>query len=168
MKTGLTTFVLIFFTLAAQRLLGLPHAWPLATAVLLPMPWIVGPPLKDFDRHWYWISFAIGFGWDLLFEPIVGIGAIAWSAPALIVWVGSSVVAERRTRAWFVFGALGTLVFWFVRFICYIPLGLPGTPTWSWIGVSSLLTGAWCASINGLLVLNLPARWQQRQRRRLR
>lgn len=168
MKAGIKIFALLTVTLAAQRLLGQPQSLPLAAAVLLPMPWIVGPPLQDLDGRWYWLSFAVGFGWDLLFEPVIGVGAIAWSAPALMVWIGSSVVAERRTRAWFVFGASGTVVFWLVRWICNIPLSVPGTPTWTWMGGSALLTGAWCAAIHGVFVLDLPARWRQRQRRRLR
>lgn len=168
MKAGLRIFALVIVTLATQRLLGHPQTWPLATALLLPMPWIIGPPLQELDRRWYWLSFGIGFGWDLLFEPVIGVGIIAWSAPALITWVGSFVVAERRTRAWFVFGAGGTVVFWLIRFVCYIPLDLPGTPTWSWIGASALLTGVWCASVHGVLALDLPTRWRRRRARRLR
>ncbi len=168
MKAGLKIFAFVAITLVAQRLLGHPRILPLATALLLPMPWIIGPPLLGFDRRWYWLSFPIGLGWDLFFEPIVGIGAIAWSAPALIIWIGSSIAAERGARAWFAAGAGGTVVFWLIRSICYMPLDLPGTPTWSWIGASALLTGAWCAAVHFVMVLDFPARWRQRQARRLR
>ncbi|RLE23566.1 MAG: hypothetical protein DRJ65_11570 [Acidobacteria bacterium] len=168
MKHGLKIFVLVAVTLAAQRLLGHPQTMPYAAALLLPMPWVIGPPLLALERRWYWLAFGIGLSWDLLFEPVIGTGAIAWSAPALCTWIGASIMAEQRTRAWFVFGAGGTLVFWLVRSICYFPLGLPGTPTWSWIGASALLTGLWCASVHAVLAFDLPARWRQRRTHRLR
>ncbi len=168
MKAGLKIFALVTVTLAAQRLLGHPQAWPVAAALLFPMPWIVGPPLQELDHRWYWLSFGIGFGWDLLFEPVIGPGVIAWSAAALMTWFGCSVVAERRGRAWFAFGVGGTLVFWLIRSVCYLPLDLPGTPTWSWVGISVILTGVWCALVHGVIALKLPERWQQHRTRRLR
>ena len=168
MKTGLKILALVTVTLAVQRLLGHPKAPDLAAALLLPMPCLIGPPLLEFDRRWYWLSVPIGLGWDLLFEPVIGIGAIAWSIPALMTWMVTSIAAERRAGAWFAAGAGGTVVFWVVRSICSLPLDLPGTPTWSWIGASALLTGLWCTAVYGVMVLDLPARWRQRQTRRLR
>ncbi len=168
MKAGLKILALVAVTLALQRLLGHPKASVLAAALLLPMPWIVGPPLLGFDRRWYWLSFPIGLGWDLLFEPVIGVGAIAWSTVALITWIGTSIAAERRASAWFAAGAGGTVVFWLIRSVCYMPLDLPGTPVWSWIGTSALLTGVWCAAVYGVMVLDLPARWRQWRARRLR
>ncbi len=168
MKRGLKTFVLLALTLAIQRLLGHPQAAPLAAAVLLPMPWVIGPPLLAQERNWYWLAFGIGIAWDLLFEPVIGPGAIAWSAPALCAWLGASVVAERRFRAWFAYGAGGALVFWITRSVCYFPLGFSGTPTWSWIGASVLLTGIWCATVYAILALDLPMRWRRQRARRLR
>ena len=168
MKLGLKTLALVAVTLAAQRLLGHPQTMPYAAALLLPMPWIIGPPLMAMERRWYWLAFAVGLSWDLLFEPVIGPGAIAWSAPALCAWIGASVMAQRKTRAWFVYGAGGALVFWLVRSICYFPLGLPKSPTWTWIGASALLTGVWCAAVHAVLALDLPARRRQHQARRLR
>ena len=168
MKAGFRIFALVAITLVIQRLLGHPQILPLATALLLPMPWIIGPPLLDFDRRWYWLSFPIGIGWDLFFEPVVGIGAIAWSAPALLTWIVTSIAAERRAHAWFVAGAGGTVVFWLIRSICSMPLDLPGTPTWPWIGISALLTGTWCVVVHVVMVLDFPARWRRRQASRLR
>jgi hypothetical protein len=168
MKSALKILALVTVTLAVQRLLGHPKASILATALLLPMPWLIGPPLLDFDRRWYWLSFPIGIGWDLLFEPVIGIGAIAWSVPALMAWMVTSIAAERRAGAWFAAGAGGTVVFWLIRSICSMPLDLPGTPTWSWIGASALMTGVWCTVVYGVMALDLPARWRQHQIRRLR
>ncbi len=168
MKLGLKTIVLVAVTLAVQRLLGYPQSLPSAAAVLLPMPWVIGPPLLGQERRWYWLAFGIGLGWDLLFEPVIGIGAIAWSAPALCAWIGASVMAQRKTRAWFVYGAGGTLVFWLVHSVCYLPLGLPTGPSWAWIGGSALLTGFWCAAVHAVLALDLPMRWRQHRARRLR
>ena len=93
MKNSLQLFALVLVTMATQRLLGQPQTTFLATAILLPMPWVIGPPLLLQNRRWYWLSFAIGFAWDLLFEPVVGIGAIAWSAPALMTWLASTVAS---------------------------------------------------------------------------
>jgi len=168
MKAGLRIFALVAITLAAQSLLGHPKAPFLGAAILLPMPWLIGPPLLDFNRRWYWLSFPIGVGWDLLFEPVIGIGAIAWSAPALITWFGTSIAAERRTRAWFAAGAGSTVVFWLIRSLCYLPMDLPRMPTWTWIGISAVLTGVWCVTVHIVIVLDLPTRWRQRQARRLR
>lgn len=168
MKAGLKIFTLVVLTLAVQRLLGHPRVFAPAAALLLPMPWLIGPPLLDFNRRWYWLSFPIGLGWDLLFEPVIGIGAIAWSATALVIWAGTSIAAERRLRAWFAAGIVGTLVFWLVRSICFLPLGLPGASTWSWIAGSALLTGIWCAAVRGVMVLDPSSRWRQHRARRLR
>jgi len=168
MKLGLKTLVLVAVTLAAQRLFGHPQALPYAAALLLPMPWVIGPPLLDLERRWYWLAFGVGLSWDLLFEPVIGTGAISWSVPALCAWFGASVIAERRTRAWFVYGIGGTLVFWLVRSICFFPLDLPVAPTWAWIGASALLTGIWCAAVHAVLALDLAARWRRHRARRLR
>lgn len=168
MKVGLKIVALVVLTLAAQRLLGHPKVFASAAALLLPMPWLVGPPLLDFDRRWYWLSFPIGLGWDLLFEPIIGIGAIAWSAAALASWAGASIAAERRLRAWFAAGVAGALIFWLVRSFCLWPLGLSGAPAWSWIAGSALVTGIWCTSVRGIMILDPSTRWKQHRARRLR
>lgn len=168
MKAVLKIVVLVTLTLTAQRLLGHPKVFPPAAALLLPMPWLIGPPLLDFDRRWYWLSFSIGLGWDLLFEPVIGIGAIAWSAAALAIWAGTSIAAERRLRAWFAAGVAGTLVFWLFRSLCLLPLGMSGAPTWAWIGGSAVLTGIWCTTVRGVMILDPSSRWKQHRARRLR
>jgi len=168
MKTGLKVLALVTLTLTIERLLGHPGVWVQATAVLLPMPWVIGPPLLDFNRRWYWLAFPLGLGWDLFFEPVIGIGAIAWSVPALFAWFGTSIISDRKIAAWFAFGAGGTVGFWLIRSICYLPLSLPRNTTWTWIGISALLTGLWCALIHGIITLDFPTRWRQRRAHRLR
>jgi len=168
MKRGLRMFALVGLTLVIQHMLGHPRTATLATALLLPMPWLIGPPLLGIDRRWYWISFPLGLGWDLFFEPVIGVGAIAWSAAALLAWIGASVITERKVKAWFAFGAGGTVAFWLTRTVCFVPLDLKGNVTWTWIGVSALVTGLWCVSVLGVITLDLPSIWRQRRARRLR
>ncbi len=168
MKAGFRLVVLFILTLAGQRLLGSISAHPLAAALLLPMPWIIAPPLLRLDLNWYWLAFPLGLGWDIVFEPVIGPGAVAWSVPALLTWIGASIVAERKAPMWFVAGAAGTILFWSVRALCMIPLDLPAMPTWHWLGISAALTGLWCVLVQTVLTQDIPGRWRSYRSRRLR
>jgi len=167
-KVGFRLAALFILTLAVQRLLGGISSHPYAAAVLLPMPWIIAPPLRRFDLNWYWLSFPLGLGWDILFEPVIGPGAVAWSVPALVIWAGASIVAKRKAPMWFVSGAVGTILFWSVRALCMIPLDLPAMPTWRWLAISALVTGLWCVVVQTILTQDLPGKWRSYRSRRLR
>lgn len=168
MRASSKTVLLVVATLAVQRLLGLPGSGWLAAAVLVPMPWVVGPPLMDLGRRWYALAFVIGLSWDLLFEPVVGPGVIAWSAAALAAWLGASLMVNRTIGGWFTFGLLGAAVFWSVRALALWPLGQPTAPVWRWIIASVIGTAVWCALVRGVIALDLPSRWRQYRARRLR
>lgn len=168
MRSGYKFFVLVILTLVLQRLMGLPGAWPIAMALLLPTPWIVGPPLLSATRRWYAFSFFIGLAWDVLFEPVIGPGAIAWSGAALAAWGYGRVVADRSPRSWAVLGALSALLIGLLRGCALYPLGISAFLSWRWLGISMLLTGLWCALVGLTLTINLPQRWRLFRARKLR
>lgn len=168
MKPGFTALMLIVATLAAQRVLSLPQAPLWATALLLPMPWVVGPALLTDNRRWYSMSFAVGLLWDALFEPVIGPGAISWSCAAAVAWGLAGVIVNRGPRSWFAFGSLGAAVFWSVRLLSQAIVGLHLTPGLTWVFGSILLSGLLCGFIGWLLWIDLPRQWRMFRARRLR
>lgn len=168
MKRGVVLAALIVATLVLQHLIGHPRVAIAVTALLLPMPWIVGPPLLGLDRRWYWLSFGIGLGWDLVFEPAIGIGMIAWSAAALVVHGLSGVVAKQKAGAWFAFGSAGALVFWLTLGLVGMTIGMPLGAPWIHLLLSALLTGFWCLIVYLAIAFNAPQRWRLVRARRLR
>lgn len=168
MKLGTKVALLLSIAFSAQAALGQPGIWPSATALLLPMPWVVGPPLLTTERRWYALSFVVGLIWDAVFEPVIGPGAIAWSAAALMAWFFAGVVTDRSPRSWFVLGAVGSAVVALVRGVALFPLGVGTVGSWRWIGSSTVLTGLWCGLVGWIISMDLPSRWRVYRARTLR
>ena len=160
--------LLIAMTLLAQRALGVPGGPEYSGLLLLPMVWIVGPALLGNNRRWVWIGLVMGLGWDGLMEPIIGPSGIAWSAAALVVFRLANFVADRSSKAWFVFGGIGAVVVNLVHRLVLLLLGV-GEP-WRWIDLAAgmAVTAVWCGLVGWILSLDLPARWRAYRVRRLR
>jgi hypothetical protein len=155
-------------TLAIQVALGLPSVPAFFAAIFLPMVFIVGPPLLVADRRWPHFALALGLAWDLILEPVVGPGAIAWSAAAVVIGAVVPLVADRSPRAWLAFGALGAAIVILVRALALWPLGLATGLTSRSVLISVVLTALWCGLIGWIIALDLPSRWRSYRARKLR
>jgi len=160
--------LLVLLTLLVQRVLGFPELHPWAAEVLVPMVWVVGPPLLQHGRQRVYLWLWIGLVWDLLLEDVVGPGGVAWSAATWAVSSVSMVVADRTPRAWMAMGALGTLAFLVMQQVTFLPLGLETGFTWWHLLLRTSLTAAWCGLVGWILALDLPARWRRHRARVLR
>ena len=160
--------ILIALSFVAQVLLGWPVSPGWLSTILLPMVFLVGPPLLFEERRWPHFALFLGLAWDLIFEPIVGPGAIAWSASAVAVSAMVPLFADRSPRAWFAFGAFGAGIMIVVRHLCLIPLGLSTDLTLRYILTSVVLTSCWCGLVGCVIALDLPTRWNARRARKLR
>jgi hypothetical protein len=136
--------------------------------ILLPMVFIIGPPLLVEERRWPHFALVLGLAWDLLLEPVVGPGAIAWSAAAVAVATVTPLVADRSSRAWLAFGALGATLVIVVRHLALLPLGLSTGLTLRSLATSVVLTSLWCGLVGWLIALDLPQRWRRHRARKLR
>ncbi len=143
---------------------GLP-AW--SADILLPTVWIVAPPLLHRQPRWPYHALLLGLGWDLLLEPVVGPGGIAWSAAALAVSALAGLVAHRSARAWAGFGAAAVLTVFAIRYIACLPLRLATMPSVEHLVRSIVFTALWCGLVGWLIGLDLPTRWQRYRARRL-
>jgi hypothetical protein len=159
---------LIAATLLAQCVLGLPGIPYWAAELIVPVVWVVAPCLLHHDQGWPYQALGIGLAWDILLEPIIGPGGIAWSAAALVCSGLAIVVADRSPRAWIAFGAIAAAAILVVRQLALLPLGQAEPLQWLSLLRSMLLTGAWCGLVNWVILLDLPRRWRQHRARRLR
>ena len=155
-------------TLLIQRLLGMPGLPSWSTEVILPMVWIVAAALLRKEPGWPYEALILGLAWDLLLEPVVGPGGIAWSASCLALYALAGVVADRSPRAWAGFGLVGTAVLTLVHQAALIPLGLPLSLTLGHWVRSLLFTSIWCGLVGFTLAVDLPSRWRAYRSRRLR
>ena len=161
------TIVLIVVTLIVQRVFGMPGLPVWSSEILLPAIWLVSPALLRHDRRWVYFAVLLGVGWDLLLEPVVGPGGIAWSVAALCLLALAGVVADRSPKAWAFFGGVCALVVIFARRLALLPLGLVAPLTLPHVVRSTLLTALWCGFIGTILALDLPARWRAYRVRKL-
>ena len=168
MKPGFVAVVLVFATVATQRVLVQPGVPGWVSAILAPMPWIVGPTLRGHDRRWYLLSFALGLFWDVLFEPVIGPGGISWSCASAVSWGMAALVVNRGVRAWFAFGVISTGAFWASRTASQAILGLYLAPSLSSMAVSSVATGCLCAAVGWLFWFDIPRQWRRYRSKRLR
>jgi hypothetical protein len=164
----MSVFLLVAATLLGQRLLSSPGMPPEAGLVVLPMVWIVGGALCERGHRFIYLALALGLGWDLMLEPVIGPGGIAWSATAVLLVILASFVADRSAKAWFLFGVAGTLALVAVRNVALTPLGVPVAWSWTSLGLGGLLTGVWCGFIGWVRALDVPQRWRVWRTRKLR
>lgn len=155
-------------TLVAQRLLAVPGMPPWLTACMLPMVLLVAPRLERPAEGLPWAAIALGVAWDLSLEPVVGPGAIAWSAAAIVIARLASLIADRSPATWFAAGAVGAAVVVLVRAVAVLPLGIGPFPSAVRVAVAALLTGGWCGAVGLVMAMGLPARWRAWRARRLR
>jgi hypothetical protein len=162
------TVLLVALSLVAQVALGWPRSPVWLSAILLPMVFVVGPPLLFEERRWPHFALALGLAWDVVLEPVMGPGAIAWSAAAVAVSIVVPLVADRSPRAWLVFGALGAGIMIVVRHLALVPLGLSTELTWRYLLLSIVLTSLWCGLVGLVITLDLPTWWRSHRSRKLR
>lgn len=162
------TVLLVSLTLIAQRALGWPGLPPWTGFLLLPMVWIVGPPLERHEHRWIYLAIPLGLAWDLLLEEVVGPGGISWSGAALALSLLAGIIADRTPKAWLALGAAGAAVVLVVRFVAMLPLGVPTDLTLRRLALSVVATGAWCGLVGWLRSLDLRSRWRAFRARKLR
>ena len=166
MRTGLVLAVVL--TLLVQRMLGMPGLPVWTSDVLVPVVWLVALALRRSERAWPTEALLIGLGWDLLFEPVIGPGAIAWSAAGLALQGLAAVVADRSPKAWAGFGAVGAALILAVHRLALLPLGLSAAIDPLELVRTALLSGAWCGAVGMVLALDPPKLWRTYRARRLR
>jgi len=158
----------VLLTFSAQWALGLPPAPPWLQWPILPMVWIIAPPMRHQFEHVFVTGLGLGLAWDLLFEPVVGPGAIAWSAGALAAAWTVRKLGDHSARSWALLGAGGALLVAGVRYAALLPLGLAIPPRMLDLAASAVATGLWCALVAWLLAMDIPARIRRYRRSRLR
>ena len=160
--------VLAAIALMTQRALGWPGMPGWAGMVTLPMVLLVAAALLQHGSRWTQLAIPLGLGWDLLLEPVVGPGGIAWSAAALALSGLAGVVADRSARAWFAFGAAGTAVMALTRAVTLLPLGMWRPIPWPHLLINLFATALLCGLIGWLRALDIPSRWRTYRARKLR
>jgi len=158
----------VLLTLLIQKVLGMPGLPPWTAEIVLPVVWIVAAALLQRERGWPYAALLIGLGWDVLLEPVIGPGGIAWSAACLVLYALASLVADRSPKAWAGLGLVGVAVVTLVRQATLVPLGFPFSLTLSHWLRSVLLTGVWCGLVGIVLALDLPGQWRIYRARKLR
>ena len=164
----MTLFVLVVATLLGQRLLSWPGMPPEAGLVVLPMIWVVAGALLERGRRSIYLALLLGLGWDLVLEAVIGPGGIAWSATALVLGALAALVADRGPRAWFLFGAAGTVVLVIVRDAALAPLVVPEAWSWTSLVLGSIAAAVWCGLVGWIRAMDMPRRWRAFRTRRLR
>ncbi len=161
--------VLLFaLTMAAHRALGTPGLPSWCTDLQPLAVWLVAPALRFEGRHWLYWAVAIGLVWDLLGQPVIGPGGIAWSAAALSLSALAAVIADRSYRAWAVFGGVAAVIVAVVHALCLLPLGLSTTLNATRLLRAAFLTAAWCGLVGGVMAFDLPSYWRAHRLRKLR
>jgi len=130
--------------------------------------WIVAASLRSREWRWPYEALLLGLGWDLLLEPVIGPGGIAWSAAALCLHFMAAFVADRSAKAWAAFGAVGALVVTLVHQVALLPLGLGTSMSLPHLVRTTLFSGLWCGLVSAVLALDLPKRWRAYRVRQLR
>jgi hypothetical protein len=161
-------FLLAAAALVLQRILGLPGLPAWAPEILLPMALIVGSTLRSTERRWPFDALLLGLFWDLMLEPVVGPGGIAWTATSLCLIAMGGFVADRSAKSWAAFGAVGALVLTTAYHLALVPLGLASSLTLSSLLRTAALTGLWSGLVGVVLALDLPKQWRAYRVRKLR
>ncbi len=160
--------MLILATFGAQAMLAVPGAPAWAGSILLPLVWLVWLGMQTDERHPFLVAIVLGLGWDVLFEPVIGPGGIAFSASVLVLMWLARHVADRSPLAWGGAGAAAAAVVLVVRHIALAPLGLAGHLVTFAVLRSLMLTAGWCLAVGWVLAADLPGRWRRLRARKLR
>ncbi len=164
----MTRLALILLTLLAQRLLGSPGLPPWLAEPLLPAIWLIGPALADSEHRQLLPGLWLGLAWDVVLEPLIGPGAIAWSAAGLAVRATGNLLADRSPGVWVLLGALGAILVVGVRSLVELPLGDFHPFSVGHLLRATAFTGLWCGAVGWGLSLDLPGRWRRHRASRLR
>lgn len=164
----MTSVVAVIAALVVQRLLGLPPLPAWSAAMVVPMAIVVVPLIRGEQRSPIATAVLLGLAWDIVMEPVVGPGGIAWSATTVVLGVVATVVANRSVAAWAGFGAIGAGVLVAVHWLALLPLGLAPTLGATRLALAMSLTGAWCGLLGWVDAADLPSRWRRWRIRRLR
>lgn len=160
--------LLVVLSFLLQRMLGLPGMPFWAAEILVPVVWIVAAALLQTERSWPYHALFLGLAWDVLFEPVIGPGGIAWSAACLGLYALAGFVADRSPKMWAAFGALGAAVVTLVQRAALFPLGLSYSfALGHWVR-TLVFTGLWCGLVGATLRLDLPQHWRAYRSRKLR
>jgi len=160
--------VALALTFVLQTLLGIVSRGSGFLDPLVLLPWVLVPPLKKMDPRFFYLSFLIGLGWDLCFEPIIGPGIIAWSMTAGIIWWLLSKLSGRDLWIWAVLASASTILVWLVRALSLRILGLPSGTSSMEILSSALATGIFCWFVGILFKMDIPSRYHRIRKRKLR
>jgi hypothetical protein len=162
------TAVLVVVTLILQRALGWPGMPSIAGLVTLPVVWIVAGAMVHHDRRWTQLAILLGLGWDMILEPVIGPGGIAWCAAAIALSALANVIADRSEKAWFVFGAAGTFLVILIRWLVSFPIGIHTPIVWSALLLNVLFTSAWCGFVGWIRAQDITVKWRAYRARKLR
>ena len=162
------TAILIVLTLVAQRMLVLPGMPSWGAVVLLPAAWVVGFSLDRKYEHPFLFGVALGLAMDLLLQPLVGPGGIAWSLASLVARWAAARVAARSPLTWAGMGALVAALVPLGRSLAEAPFGVAAAPIPQNFLAGVALTSLWCGLVGWALSLNVPERWRRMRTRKLR
>jgi len=168
MRRFLLPAVALGLTFVLQNLLGMVSRGSGFLDPLLLLPWVLVPPLRKMDQRFFYLSFLIGLGWDLCFEPIIGPGIIAWSMTTGIIWWLLSKLSGRSLGIWAGLGCAATILMWLVRALSLRILGVPSGTNGMEILSSALATGILCWCVGILFKMDIPARYHRMRKRKLR
>jgi len=160
--------ILAALSLIVQYCLGWPGVPAWAGDIKIPIVFLVAACMLFHRGKWPYLPLAIGLGWDLLMEGVIGPGGIAWGAAALVLEALATVIADRQPRTWIVFGALGAVLVTFFRFLTCVPLGLSLPLTFPGLAQMAFFTGLWCGLAGWIIELNPASRWVHYRAKRLR
>lgn len=159
---------LVLLCLTLQRALSVPGVPSWAGGIMVPALLVVGRPLVGLAGREFWFGLLLGLGWDVVMEPVVGPGGIVWSASALAVGWTIRFIADRSPAAWCGLGILVATLVTVLRHLVYLTLGISEGLWWIGAARGALLTGVLCGVVGWIRELDLPSRWRQYRRRRLR
>jgi hypothetical protein len=162
--------LILFFlaTMVGQRILGAPGLPVWCADIQLLTVWLVAPALRFDDRRWIYFAVLLGIVWDILGQPVIGPGGIAWSTAALALSALAVVVADRSFRAWAAFGAVAAVVVVLVHSLVLMPLGFPPSLTAVRIFRTALFSGLWCGTVAAIVAIDFPKHWRAYRLRKLR
>jgi hypothetical protein len=160
--------VLLVATMIGQRLLGSPALPAWCAEIQLLVVWLVAASLTSNARRWIYWAAVLGICWDLLVQPVIGPGGVAWSAAALTLSILAVIVADRTFKAWAIFGAVAAAVVITIHALAILPLGFEPSLTAVRLLRTAALSGLWCGAVGAVLAADFPKYWRAYRLRRLR